>query len=88
MPATSSERIAQTVRFFPHKSNIPQNTQQEEILQAAMKLNEALENHIVPSVLPDKNNISIALKQLAEIFLKAYEKPNQTNDNNNRVISK
>ena len=74
VPATRSERIVQTVRFFPYKANIPQNTQQEEILQAAIKLNETLEKHIVQSVLLDKNNTAVVLKQLADIFLKAYDK--------------
>ena len=74
VPKTRAERIAKTVRFFPHKTNIPQNTPQEEILEAAIKLNQALENNI-PSVHQDKNETAAALKQLAKIFLHSSSPP-------------
>ena len=95
IPKTRAERVAKTVRFFPHKSNVPQNTPQEEILEAAIKLNQALENNI-PSVLQDKNETAAALKKLANIFLQSTTalKSNTTAKHNNfptsspRVIMK
>ena len=72
-------------QIFLYKSNIPQNMQQEEILQAAIKLNETLENiSYYQYYQTDKNNTSVALKQLGGIFLKAYNKLSQIENISNK----
>ena len=58
-PKTRAERIGKSVLLLPHKINTPQNSSQEEILEADLKLNKALDNDI-PPVLQDKNERTVA----------------------------
>ena len=75
VPKTRALRIVKSVRFFPHKINVPQNTQKEENLKVALKLSKGLENKI-PLVLKDTNNTAAALKKLASILLNSTSTPN------------
>ena len=71
MPKTKSEQTAKTVQFFPHKSKIPQNTAQEEVLDAAFKLTKALkEFNLAAHPMKDNKATTNALNELATIFLK------------------
>ena len=72
-PSTRSERIAKTVKFYPHKVKIPSNNKAEEIALAAARLTDALKAHPVQPIFKDKNTTASALNKLAEIFLKRHK---------------
>ena len=63
--------IAKTVKFSPHKYRVQQKSNQEDILEAPLRLTEALDKPNPASpVTPDINDASTALKQLVGMFLK------------------
>ena len=69
IPKSRAERIAKTVKFYPHKTPIPTNSINDTILLAAKNLTEALRSHSDAPVLNNSKETEEALKQLADIFL-------------------
>jgi hypothetical protein len=80
--ATASERIVNTLKFFPHNSPMPQMSSTDRVLMAAQDMTDALK-HPRPDVsfaTTGDDTIS-ALEKLSEIFtrkLKKQEKPDPT----------
>ena len=70
IPKTRAERITNSVKFFPHKAQLPQNNIREETLEAARALIDTLNKNAKDDpVASDKNKTATALKQLADIFI-------------------
>jgi hypothetical protein len=73
--ATASERIVDTLEFFPHNSPMPQMSSTDRILMAAQDMTDALKH---PS--PDfpfatiGDDIKSALEKLSEIFTRKFKK--------------
>ena len=70
IPKTRAERIAQTVKLFPHNCNVPQNTSANVAAAVAHRLIAALQNP-APNALFSENDkaTAAALDRLANIFL-------------------
>ena len=64
VPKTRSERIATTIKFYPHKAQVPELSKTEEISMAAARLTDALKNSTTTQHKTDE-----ALQKLADIFL-------------------
>jgi hypothetical protein len=78
--ATASERIVDTLEFFPHTYQIPQLSSTDRLIMAAKDMTEALQNPHpeVPFTHVRDNTIS-ALTELAKIFkLKLRQTPPPT----------
>ena len=66
---TRSERIARSVKFLPHKCELPRTTAKDSALVAASRLIEALQNPAPGAPFSeDRNGTGRALKTLASIF--------------------
>jgi hypothetical protein len=79
--ATASERIMDTLEFFPHNYQLPQLPSTDRLLVAAKDMTDALENThpAVPFASLGDDTIS-ALTDLAAIFkLKLQQAPSPTN---------
>jgi hypothetical protein len=80
--ATASERIVDTLKFFPHNSPMPQMTSTDRILMAAQDMTDALKHthRDVPFATVGDDTIA-ELEKLSEIFTRKFkkqEKPNPT----------
>jgi hypothetical protein len=73
--ATASERIVDTLEFFPHNSPMPQLSSTDILIMAANGMTNALKNPRpdVPFAHVGDDTIS-ALTQLAEIFKNKFQK--------------
>jgi hypothetical protein len=73
--ATVSERIVDTLEFFPHNSPMPQISSTDRILVAAQDMNDYLKHtHLdVPFFTIGDETIS-ALETLADIFTRKFKK--------------
>jgi hypothetical protein len=77
---TSSERIVDTLEFFPHNYQMPQLSSTNRLLMAAKDMTDALQNPLpeVPFASIGDDTIS-ALAELAAIFkLKLHQTPSPT----------
>jgi hypothetical protein len=74
--ATASERIVDTLEFFPHNSPMPQLSSTDRLLMAANDMSTASKHPHpeVPSSQVGDDTIT-ALTQLAEIFKNKFQKP-------------
>ena len=70
IPKMRAEQISQTVKFFPHNRNVPQNTSADVAAAAAHRLIAALRN-LAPNApfLENDKATAAALDRLANIFL-------------------
>jgi hypothetical protein len=78
--ATASERIVDTLEFFPHNSPMPQLSSTDRLLMADNDMNNSLK-HPHPEV-PFSHfgdNTITALTQLAEIFKNKFQKQSRQN---------
>jgi hypothetical protein len=77
---TASERIVDTLDFFPHNSPMPQISSTDRILMAAQDMIDALKHPHpdVPFATIGDDTIS-ALTTLAETFTRKFQKPGATN---------
>jgi hypothetical protein len=78
--ATASERIVDTLEFFPHNYQMPQLSSTDRLLMAAKDITDALQNPHpeVPFARVEDDTIS-ALAELAAIFkLKLRQNPSPT----------
>jgi hypothetical protein len=73
--STNSERIGDTVDFFPIETNIPLQSSADAAMQAAKDLVHALQNPQPATPFDICNEQIQALKQLADVFDKAASKP-------------
>jgi hypothetical protein len=73
--ATASERIVDTLEFFPHNSPMPQLSSTDRLIMSANDMTNALKNSHpdVPFAHVGDDTISV-LTQLAEIFLNKFQK--------------
>jgi hypothetical protein len=73
--ASASERIVDTLEFFPHNSPMPQMSSTDRILMAAQDMTDALKHpHIdVPFATIGDDTIT-ALEKLSEIFTRKFKK--------------
>jgi hypothetical protein len=73
--STASERIVDTLEFFPHKSPMPQISSTDRLLMTANDMTDALKhpNTDVPFTTVIDDTI-IALSQLAAIFKNKFQK--------------
>jgi hypothetical protein len=78
--ATASERIVDTLDFFPHNSPMPQMSSTDRILMSAQDMKDALKHPHpeVPFATIGEDTIS-ALATLEEIFTRKFKKPEATN---------
>jgi hypothetical protein len=74
--STASERIVETLEFFPHNSPMPQNSSTDRLLMAANDMTDAL-NYTHPDVpfATVGDDTITALSQLATIFKNKFQKP-------------
>jgi hypothetical protein len=78
--ATASERIVDTLKYFPHNSPMPQMSSTDRILMAAQDMTDALKHpHPEVSFATIGDNTIISLATLAEIFTRKFKKPETTN---------
>jgi hypothetical protein len=77
---TASERIVDTLDFFPHNSPMPQMSSTDRILMAAQDMTDALKHPHpdVPFATIGDDTIS-ALATLAEIFTRKFKKAEAQN---------
>jgi hypothetical protein len=78
--ATASERIVNTLYFFPHNSPMPQMSSTDRILMAAQDMTDSL-NHphpYIPFATIGYDTIS-ALATLAEVFTRKFKKVDDQN---------
>jgi hypothetical protein len=77
--ATASDRIVDTLEFFPHNSPMPQMSSTDRILVAAQDMTDALK-HPHPDVpfTTIGNDTIAALEKLAEIFTRKFKKQEKT----------
>jgi hypothetical protein len=73
--ASESERIVDTLEFFPHNSPMPQMSSTDRILTAAQDMTDALKHPHpdVPFVIFGDDTIT-ALEKLSEIFTRKFKK--------------
>jgi hypothetical protein len=73
--ASASERIVDTLEFFPHNSTMPQMSSTDRILVAAQEMIDALK-HLHPNIPFDfiGDDIITALDKLSEIFTRKFRK--------------
>jgi hypothetical protein len=78
--ATASERIVDTLKFFPHNSPMPQISSTARILMAAQDMKDALKHPHpdVPFATIGDDKIT-ALATLSEIFIRKFTKPGANN---------
>jgi hypothetical protein len=78
--ATASERIVDTLEFFPHNSPMPQMSSTDRILTTAQDMTDALKHPHpeVPFTTIGDDTIS-ALATLEDIFTRKFQKPESTN---------
>jgi hypothetical protein len=78
--ATSSERIVDTLKFFPHNYQIPQLSSTDRLLMAAKDMTDALQNpHPEELFARVGDDTILALAELAAIFkLKLRQTPSPT----------
>ena len=69
VPQTRSERIAKSVRFFPHEVSLSQPDKVDDVHSAALRLVATLKAPAIDPFFQDKNNRSATLNKLADIFL-------------------
>jgi hypothetical protein len=76
IPSTASERIVDTLEFFPHNSPMPHISSTDRLLVAANDTNEALKHPhpYVPLTTVGDDTIT-ALSQFAAIFKNKFQKP-------------
>jgi hypothetical protein len=78
--ATASERIVDTLDFFPHNSPMPQMSSTDRILMAAQYMTDALKHpHPDVTFATIGDDTISALATLAEIFTRKFKKPEATN---------
>ena len=70
---TRLEHITKIVKFFPHKTPIPQASKQDEIIEAAQRLIITLQVDHIALLFNDKNKIATVLQNLTDIFLYKVE---------------
>jgi hypothetical protein len=72
---TASERIVDTLEFFPHNSPMPQLSSTDRLIMASNDISNALKNphHEVPYAQVGNDTIA-ALTKLAEIFKNKFQK--------------
>jgi hypothetical protein len=77
--ATASERIVDTLEFFPHNLPMPQMSSTDRILMAAQDMTDTLKHPHpnVPFATIGDDTIS-SLSTLAEIFTRKFRKPEAT----------
>jgi hypothetical protein len=73
--ASASERIVDTLEFFPHNSPMPPMSSTDRILMAAQDMTDALKHphHDVPFATFGEDTIT-ALEKLSEIFTRKFKK--------------
>jgi hypothetical protein len=73
--ATASERIVDTLEFYPHNSPMPQMFSTDRLLMASQDMTDALKHpHLyVPFATIEDDTIS-ALETLADIFSRKFKK--------------
>jgi hypothetical protein len=73
--ATASERIVDTLEFFPHNFQMPQLSSTDRLIMAANDMSNALKNLHPEVPFPHiRNNTITALTTLAEIFKNKFQK--------------
>jgi hypothetical protein len=78
--ATSSERIIDTLDFFPHNSPMPQMSSSDRILMAAQDMTDALKHpHPDAPFATIRDDTITALATLSEIFTRKFTKPETNN---------
>jgi hypothetical protein len=77
--ATASERIADTLDFFPHNSPMPQMSSTDRILMASHDMTDALKqpHSDVPFATIGDDTIA-ALEKMSEIFTRKFKKQGKT----------
>jgi hypothetical protein len=74
--ATTSERIVDTLEFFPHNSPMPQLSSTDRLLMAGNEMSNALKHHHPKVTFSYVGDDTItALTQLAETFKNKFQKP-------------
>jgi hypothetical protein len=78
--ATASERIVDTLEFFPHNYQMPQLSSTDRLLMAAKDMTDALQNpHPEVPFASVGDDTILALAELAAIFkLKLHQTPSPT----------
>lgn len=69
VPKTRAEKVAKTVRFFPHKASLPENNANEQLLESACKLSNTLQSKKLNNLPYSSPDTATAIKKLAETFL-------------------
>jgi hypothetical protein len=73
--ATASERIVDTLEFFPHNSPMPQLSSTDRLIMAAKDMTNALKNpHPEVPFAQVGDDTIVSLTQLAEIFKNKFSK--------------
>jgi hypothetical protein len=73
--ATASERIVDTLEFFPHNSPMPQMSSTDRILIAAQDMKDAFKHpHPYVPFATIGDDIIAALEKLSEIFTRKFKK--------------
>jgi hypothetical protein len=78
--ATASERIVDTLEFFPHNYQMPQLSSTDILIMAAKDMTDALQNpHLEVTFARVRDDTILALTDLAAIFkLKLRQTPSPT----------
>jgi hypothetical protein len=77
--ATASERIVDTLEFFPHNSPMPQMSSTGRILMAAQDMTDALKHpHPDFPFAAIGDDTIAALEKLSEIFTRKFKKQKKT----------
>jgi hypothetical protein len=77
---TASERIMDTIKFFPHNYQMPQLSSTDRLLMTAKDMMDALQNsHAEVPFASVGDDTILALAELAAIFkLKSHQTPSPT----------